>query len=107
MYLHRSYHFQQPFAVNQFNRLALGKAFCVLGVDANAGDLDRMGLVMREQAEHFPYYADADLLVLPLLALHQRAAAVLAQDQVDAAVGSAQTCFFDAVALAAKRIAHQ
>ncbi|AZU36873.1 hypothetical protein AC610_22360 [Xanthomonas phaseoli pv. phaseoli] len=49
---------------------------------------------MSEQAIHFAHDADADLLTLPLLALHQRAAAVLAQDQVDAAVWAAQASFF-------------
>ncbi|KGK57309.1 hypothetical protein NC00_13265 [Xanthomonas cannabis pv. phaseoli] len=100
-------HAQQPLAPNEFNRLAAGEALCISRIGANTDDLDRVGLVMREQAKHFPHDADADLLTLPLLALHQRAAAVLAQDQVDAAVGATQAGFFDAVTLAAKGFAHQ
>ena len=107
MLLHRLNHFQQLFAPNQLNRLTLCEALGIFCVGTDTGDLDRMGLVMGEQAKHLPHDADTDLMALPLLALHQRAAAVLAQDQVDAAVGAAQAGFFDAVALAAKGFAHQ
>ncbi|AKS22096.1 hypothetical protein AAW18_20805 [Xanthomonas campestris pv. campestris] len=107
MLLHCSDHVQQLFATDQFNRLAFSEALGVLSVGSDAGDLHCVRVVMGEQAEHFSHDADTDLMALPLLALHQRAAAVLAQDQVDAAVCAAQAGFFDAVALAAKGFAHQ
>ncbi|OOX18081.1 hypothetical protein Xbuh_10120 [Xanthomonas axonopodis pv. bauhiniae] len=107
MLLHRLDHVQQLFAADQFNRLAFGKALSVCRVSTDAGDLDRVGLVMRQQAVHLPHHADANLLALPLLALHQCTAAVLAQNQVDAAVCATQAGFFDAIALPAKGFAHQ
>lgn len=100
-------HVQQLFAADQFDRFAFGKALGVFRVSADAGDLDRVGLVMGQQAVHFAHDADANLLTLPLFALHECAAAVLAQNQVDAAVCTAQAGLFDAIALAAKCFAYQ
>ncbi|KGE50442.1 hypothetical protein GW15_0221040 [Xanthomonas axonopodis pv. vasculorum] len=107
MLSHRANHVQQLFAANQFNRLAFGKLLGVFRVAADADDLHRVCLVMTEQAIHFSHDADADLLTLPLFTLHQRAAAILAQDQVDAAVWAAQAGFFDVVALAAEGVGDQ
>ena len=64
-------------------------------------------LMVGKKPGHLAYHADAHVLALPLLALHQRAPAVLSQDEVDAAIGTSQSGLFNGVALAAERLANQ
>lgn len=105
--LYHSDHLQQLCTTDKLNRFTLCEALSIFGVAADANDLHRVGLVVDKQAGHFAHDADPGLLAPPLLALHQCAAAVPAQDQVDAAIGAAQAGFLHGVALAAEGFAYQ
>ena len=64
-------------------------------------------LLVGEQPEHLADHLHVDALAFPALALHQGQLALLAQQQVDAAVRTAQPGFLHGVALAPERLAHQ
>ena len=100
-------HLQQLLSTDQFNGLSSGECFRVRGIAADADDLHCLRLVVGEEPGHLPHHADAHLLALPLLALHQRALPVLSQDEVDAAIGATQPGFFNCIAPAAECFAYQ
>jgi hypothetical protein len=93
--------------MDQFYRFAFGEAACVWGVVAESDDLDGVRTFVDEHAQHFANGLDVDLLITPLLTLHQRGLAVFAQLEVDAAVGAAEAGFFDCVALTTEGFAGQ
>lgn len=70
-------------------------------------DAHRVRVVVGEQADHLAHHAHRHLPAPPLLALHQGAPAVLAQDQVHAAIGPAKAGFGHVVALPAVGLADQ
>ena len=74
---------------------------------ADAHDLDAIGAVVVHQSPHFADRRRLHLAVAPLLALDQFGAAILAEDQVDAAVRSAKTGFLDRPTTAAEGFADQ
>jgi len=84
----------------------LCESICVSRESVHCHDLHFIRPVMGKQPIHFPHDIHRHALAAPLLALHQHALSVAAQNQVDATVRSAQARLFDAVALAAECFAH-
>ena len=80
---------QKRGAINELNGFALGKSCGVVRVVAEADDLDAVDPMVAGESPHLANDRDADLLASPLLALHQLATAVLAQDEVDTTVSAA------------------
>lgn len=93
--------------MNQLDPLALREAPGLRREIADAHDLHGLRTVVGDALVHLAHDAHIHALFTPLLALHQRDFALLAQHQVDAASGTAKPGFRDGVALTPEGLTDQ